>query len=606
MKRSLLVLIPVVVLILGTYKNLIAQAETPVLEPGPAEVPAWAMQGRLRFTRLDGGPIEIQKTQRSSWGKSFTLAEQEVLGNLYGRYGDRIADLLVQAGINAVWITYSVGYSWEDEAEQRAACREITRKLHARGIKVAAYMCATSMFWQSMFKDVPQSVKWLAFDPEGVPLRYSGGRDPLRFIAQIDNSQWMEYQKRRVGAIVDDGLDAIFFDNTAGDDGSRDEGVARFFTTIRQYLRNEKHSSIPLFTNLGLWESRNALSRMMEIDFHEYWQEPGVWGDEWNCSNVRRTRYEHGLQGDWKPLIAEYSNFHQGNRGTSFMEPHSQRLAVAEAAAWGAAQARDMEGPFDARMIAGDREALASWEAIGVVNRFLKAHEDLYVGARNAAPLVLLLPGGYPFGFAWDEEKHPIFDFLTQHNVLYDIRMADKVGETDLSRYQGLVAPFYASLTGEQQAMVQRYQLAGGKVYAFVDGPGRGALKAEISTPSAIDSVATDAAAQKEVLDKIASIRGEGTRVSVAGAGHVLANVTAPEDHRQLVVHILNYDATPAASVHVSLTLGPEFANLAGHKPAAASPDHDNVLLSGASWKSHSLEFTLPTLDTYAVVWLKE
>jgi hypothetical protein len=83
--------------------------------------------------------------------------------------------------INFVWVTYSVGFSQQDEESQRAAVREIVKKLHAHGIKAAAYMCAISVFWESMFKDVPQSVKWLMFDGKVAPYRYSDGQDCSAF-----------------------------------------------------------------------------------------------------------------------------------------------------------------------------------------------------------------------------------------------------------------------------------------------------------------------------------------------------------------------------------------------------------------------------------------
>ena len=41
-------------------------------DPGPDQVPEWAQQGKFRFARLDGGPIEIMKTARSAWGMHFT------------------------------------------------------------------------------------------------------------------------------------------------------------------------------------------------------------------------------------------------------------------------------------------------------------------------------------------------------------------------------------------------------------------------------------------------------------------------------------------------------------------------------------------------------
>ena len=264
-----------------------------------------------------------------------------------------------------------------------------------------------------------------------------------------------------------------------------------------------------------------------------------------------------------------------------------------------------MEGPFDERLIAGDPGALASWNAIGEMNGFLQAHKEFYVGARNVAPLVVLLPSQYPFGFAWDDETHPIFDFLARHNILYDIKLADKMSEKDLASYRALMAPFYASLSSGQQAMIQRYQAAGGNVYAVTDGAELGALKAETSSAATLDSLASDAAAQKEVLGKIATLTGDGTSVTLEGADYVLANVTAGEGRNQLALHLLNYAAKPASNLRVNLTLGSDITRLQGHKPALASPDRGVLPLRKVSWKGRSLEFTLPALDTYAVVSLR-
>jgi hypothetical protein len=84
--------------------------------PPEAQLPTWLQRGKIRFARFDGGPIEVEKTMRSSWGEHFTARETDVLGNLYGKYGDHMVALLTQAHVNFVWVTYSVGFSWQDEA----------------------------------------------------------------------------------------------------------------------------------------------------------------------------------------------------------------------------------------------------------------------------------------------------------------------------------------------------------------------------------------------------------------------------------------------------------------------------------------------------------
>ena len=354
-------------------------------------MPEWARQGKYRFARLDGGPIEILKTARSAWGMHFTAREKEVLGGLYSTYSDRMVDLLGKANLNWVWITWSVGYSWQDEAAQREQCRLLTAKLHEKGIRVTAYMCAVSMFWESMFRDEPRSTRWLTFDPQGVPYRYSGGRDPLRFIADVGNPEWVAYQKRRIGAAIDAGVDAIFLDNTASAAMADNATMDRFIGQLRRYIREEKRSPAPLLTNYGLASDRIVLNRNMDVVFNEYWMEPGVWGAEWNASNVRRMKYVRGVVPDWKPLISEYSRFHESDRAHGWLKPKSARLGIAEAAAFRSAYAWDMEGPFDAALIDGNASALETWAAIGQYNGFLKDHEEIYVDARGAAPIAVLM-----------------------------------------------------------------------------------------------------------------------------------------------------------------------------------------------------------------------
>jgi hypothetical protein len=571
---------------------------------GQAELPAWLQPGTVRFARFDGGPIETQKTRRSAWGQRFTPEEQEVLANLYGKYGDQMVDLLAQANVNFVWVTYSVGFSWEDEAAQRAAVREITRKLHARGIKVAAYMCAHSIFWESLFKDVPQSVKWILFDSEGIPYRYSGGRDPLRFIADLDNPGWVEYQKRRVGGIIDDGLDAIFFDNTASPQWSSNESVTTFFAKIRDYARQEKKSSIPLFTNFGLYPPRAILNQYMDFVYDESWVEPGVWNEDWVASNLRRDRYVKGLNSPWKPLLTEYSIFHQGDRASTFLKARSQRLGIAEAAAFGTAYNWDMEGPFDKALVTRDPAAVDAWAAISHYNKFLADHQPLYADAVNVAPYIVLLPDNFRTGFAWSDSI-PRLDFLARNSFMYDLKLAGRVNSKDLAAYQGVIVPSYASLSAEQKGMIQDYQAAGGKVYKFAERSETEGLSAEIYFPGTENSAAGGETAQARVRAEIRSLTPGATHVEVETAGHVLANVTSVQGGKVLAVHLLNYDPSPATRLKLRLVLGKDLERLVGRKPALLSPDVRHLAIEKQEWRGSTLEVTLSSLDVYSLVVLQ-
>jgi hypothetical protein len=583
-----------------------AQTNAPAttVELGQPALPAWLQSGTIRFARFDGGPLETSKTKRSAWGLRFTPEEQEVLGNLYGKYGDRMADLLAQANVNFVWVTYSAGFSWEDEAVQRAQIRELTRKLHAHGIKVAAYMCAHSIFWESLFKDVPQSVKWLQFDGEGIPYRYSGGRDPLRFIADLDNPGWVEYQKRRVGGIIDDGLDAIFFDNTAAPNWSSNESVTAFFTKIRDFARQEKKSNIPLFTNFGLNPPRAVLNRFMDFLYDEGWVEPGVWDKDWVVANIRRDRFVKDLNAPGKPFITEYSKFHSGDRASTFLAPRSQRLGIAEAAAFGAAYTWDMEGPFDKALITRDPAAVDAWGAIGQYNGFLADHKPLYADAVNVAPWIALLPDNLQTGFAW-KDSIPRLDFLTRNSFLYDLKLASRVTTKDLAAYQGVIVPSSASLPADRKGMIHDYQAAGGKVYMFAERSETEGLGAEIDAPAAGTSSAGGETVEGQVRAEIRALAPNATRVEIETAGHVLANVTSVQIGNVLAVHLLNYDPTPSGELKLRLVLGKEFEKLAGHEPTLISPDAGHPAIEKQEWKGSTLQITLPSVDVYSLVVLQ-
>ncbi len=578
---------------------------TTTIESEQPALPGWLKSGTVRFARFDGGPIEAQKALRSAWAARFSPRDLDVLTNLYGTHGDRMIDLLVQAKINFVWVTYSVGFSWKDEEAQRVAVREIVKKLHAHGIKVAAYMCATTMFWESMFKDAPQSVKWIMIGSDGVPYRYSDGRDAMRFVADINSAGWIEYQKHRVGAIIDDGLDAIFFDNPNLDEHPNEESsVFHFFDQLLNYARRDMKSNIPFFTNLGLHPPFNILNHQMDFIFTEGWVEPGAWENQWEVSNIRRDRLVKGLNPGLKPIISEYSHFHKGDRNDSYLGARAAKLAIAEGAAFGTSYTWDMEGPFDTALAAQDPKALGSWAAISQYNGFLAEHPELYADADNVVPWVVLLPDSLDPDFDWTGSSTRL-DFLARNSVLGDFKFASRVTKTDLAAYLGVIVPAYVSLSAEQKEMIDDYQRGGGKISVLAETASASGLNAEILAPSQINS-SNAKSAEAQVLAEINSLTLDATRIDVGNpTNHVLANVTSAHSGGTLVVHLLNYGQTSVGDLKVRLVLGKAFQKLAGRKPALLSPDARSPVFRDVQWHGSTLELTLASIDSYSIVVLQ-
>jgi hypothetical protein len=564
-------------------------------------LPSWLKSGTVRFARFDGGAIETQKTLRSDWASQFTPQDREILANLYGKHADRMIDLLVQAKINFVWVTYSVGFSWHDEEAQRAAVRELVKKLHAHGIKAAAYICAISIFWESLFKDDPQSVRWITVGSDGVPYRYSDGRDVMRFVADIKSPGWVEYQKRRVGAVIDDGLDAVFFDNPFLDSHPSEPGsVSHFFDQLLDYARQEKKSNIPFSTNLGLDPPFNVLNRQMDFIFTEGWAEPGIWDNHWEVSNIRRDRLVKGLNPGLKPIVSEYSHFHKGDRSTSYLGARSEKLAIAEAAAFGTSYTWDMEGPFDTALVTQSPKALESWSAISQYNGFLDDHVDLYADAANVVPLAVLLPDFDP-DFDWPGGATRL-DFLAKNSVLADFRFASRITKKELAAYQGALVPAYASLSADQKQMIRDYQNSGGRVSIFAETSAATGLNAEILPPSDQGSM-KDKSAETQVLAEINSLAPDATHVELENAASpVLANVSSAHGGRALVIHVLNYGRAPVGEMKLKLVLGKQFQTLVGRKPSLFSPDTKSPAVQKMQWRGSTLEVTLRSVDSYSVV----
>lgn len=563
------------------------------LMPGPSDIPAWLEQGRFHFARLDGGPVEILKTRRSSWGKHFSERELEVLGNLYTKYDDRMLDLLQKAGVNFIWLTWSVGYSWEDEAEQRKQCTRLIQKLHGSGIRVGAYLCAVSMFWESLFRDEPSSLTWVKFAQNGLPFRYGGGYDAFRFIADISNRNWIELQERRVGAAADAGFDAIFFDNTSASGFYNDDAsMERFITAMRQHIRDDKRARLAFFSNFGPVPSRALMNRYMELGFAEGSKEPGIWDGEWQVDNIRVIKVLRGIIPEWKPLTTEYSEFHDGNRNTTFMSPRSQKLATAEAAAFRADYSWNMEGPFYAALVSSDPRAMASWEAIGTYRRFLREHQDLYWKAHTVSPIAVLTHN-VGRAFLGDKQDAELFALLIRNSVLFDIRLPVAIGLDELMAYKAaiLLPPpsvqtrwssisMTADRISAQKTMLEQYGKLGGQLYA----PDWGVRP-------------------QDMLARLRTQAPEAFCLSISGATNVLGTITKVHSQKDLAIHLLNYNPQPVTGLRVRLRLDGDLKRFRTAKVRLITPDADTEGLEIEG--TDALDLHLNTLNIYAVVVLE-
>lgn len=572
----------------------------------PASIPAWVEQGMFHFIRIDGGRIESMKAERTWWGKDFTTEEKEVLSNIYGKYSDKIIAKLKEAGFNWVWVTWSNGWSFKEEADSREQLKGFIERCHEQGIKVTAYLSATNIFWENMFIDEPQSVTWLLIKDK-MPVFYGGNSNPMRFIANAGNPDWRAYMVGKSKTAVEAGADAIFYDNIIGDE----DGLRLLLSETQQmadaYARHARKQKALLYANVHMDVDRLDMNDECELLWDEEGKNtPGVWPSGWETANARKIKFLYGTKQPWQPLKYEYDLYHCGPRETCIPSPDEQKLSIAEEYSFGAGLSRNIEGRFLKALIMDEKEALDAWAAIRQYNTFITAHSDLY---NRVSPVPRI-------GVISETDDSSFADALIRRSVMFDLKTISRLDAgVPLSSLKAIVIPYAPfSMTVEQADAIRKFAAAGGKVFAAPPVASRGwdkqvskqdkdklsAFYKEINAeiiPAAVMSRIDKGGDIADFISKVVEESG-GPVVTLDNAGHTLANVTRKNGAAQYIVHLVNYDFDKAAeNVRVSLDAG----GTNGCDVQLLSPDAADIKADAVSANGGKCIFTVKKIERYVI-----
>ena len=541
----------------------------------PEDIPPWAEQGNFRFIRLDGGQIESWKAERTWWGKKFSAQEKDVLTHIYDRDFDQMLHLLKQADFNWIWITWSNGWSFEEENENRENLKKVIARCHENGIHVSAYLSASNMFRKSAYRDDPETKNyglWM----HGIPMFYAGPtKSDLqiswdRRLADARKPGWRVYLLKKAELAVDAGVDAIVWDNMIG----YNDGLAQLLDdTQRMAERKARETGRPkvmVEANIHIRPDRFAMNDINEVIWEEDGKDtPGVWNGKWQVDNARKIKFLSGEKQPWQPLMYENDLYHCGARERCIPTPAQQKLSIAEAYAFGAATSRNIEGRFLSALINGEPDAREAWAAIAQYNHFLVEHRELYHQVVPVAKIVLISAG----------PQNALADEFIKQSVFFETKVLAHLDKgVPLDRFRVLVIPAdLPDLSAEQKARLDAFAAGGGVIIRA--GKGKVGL-----------------AAQAEA---------GGPRLSLEPRGYVLGELTRKPDGRTLILHLLNYDhQAPAENIKVRLDLSGLVQNLSLWEVKVLSPDAAQAPLAGLSLHGSVCEFTLGRIDHYSVVTL--
>jgi hypothetical protein len=358
--------------------------------------------------------------------------------------------LLERAHVNWIWVTWSVGFSNQTEAPQQALLRKYIEECHRHGIHVTAYLSIGNIFWEDMFAHVPESKDWL-LKINGKPVPY-GTADygavgqVTRYLADLSLEAWQQYTLARVVAAVEAGADGVMFDNNSSY-YSRD--LLEQFTARALKEARKINPHVLLSSNYGrdmliAARTENALTS-------EQGWEPGIFDspgpapDRWNSlpdfvnvssgllvMNAGLLRTLWAVSQGLRPVAVEYGNRHSGDRFLNMFSPAHQKLALAECAAFHAANEQYHESLTLRDLYFGESDALDNWDAVADYNAFFQKYAQFYQQPISLARIAVIVDSAVT--------DLAFLDTLAAHNVIYDVVFEQDATSAKLSQYLFVIA----------------------------------------------------------------------------------------------------------------------------------------------------------------------
>lgn len=578
--------------------------------PARGSIPDWAVPGKIRFSRWDGGRIETAKAFLSGW-PGLNPPDPNLLYTMTNWYDPSTVRFLKEADINLVWLTFSVGFSNQTEARHQAEVRRYIEECHRQGIHVMAYESIGNMFWEDMFEVAPKSKNWVAHGSDGKPIPYGAGTYTkmgrvTRYMADFQNPEWRDYLLKRIDLAIESGADGLMYDNNFGN------ALFELYPQLFQHATSLKKDFL-LMANFHA--DTYVLNRMLNCMTTEDGVEPGLhssssagytdlkphfsyWlpvGDKFLVNNIGLLRIQETLSEGWKPVMVEDGRREHLERMVGLVTPGRAQLSLAEKMMFSIAHEQYIEGRPADQLIHGDPLAVNTWRAIGKYNRFFREQEDIYVGSRSTAPLAIILDDR--------SDGVPLLDGLAARGVLFEVLYEKDVTRAALSRYRAVAILSARMVRDSAIAALEDFVRKGGRLVST----GNSATLAEGASTRTLPAFFQGATGSgkgvhfdtlplvEELAKTLREVSGP-LPARIDAPATVLYNVT--RQNKRVIVHLLNYALMPANDLKVEVPGTFRSARV-------VSPDDGGSFAVMAGLNPHSATIQIPKLQIYSAVILE-
>jgi hypothetical protein len=629
------------------------------------ELPEWARQGCCRQIRIDGGPMFTACQIESKWDYLFNPRTAGFVGvinavwtltNLYANDLEQRLDLIRRAGYNWAWVSYQLGYAFEDEARQRAQVRRLIQLAHQRGIRITAYFSLTSIFTRSAFVKNPESRGWIQENEDGSAVAYAG--IPERLMACVNKPGRLEYLKRIAKLAVDDGADDIFYDSIFNRCYCRWclEGFRQYSNTVlgephdipqghrRQSFGIGEQSVAGrgadpirgLFLEYGYYAVACALVVLdayakslnpritLSANSHQMRFIDDVTDITWSEDSNRKGAYVDG-QGRLTTPMGVYAWCQAAAEGHKPIQltvapheywqlqpPEYYQITTADAASFQCNFVMLAGYAFATRYEEHDPVALRAWEGIGDGLRFIEAHQEFFEDVRPAADIALYQSQatrmmkslknqavrGEPLVQDFFGAGHPV-------RLLLDRQAVEGGAEVLTRNFRLIVLPDVLAISDEEIQLLKSYVGHGGRlIVTSASGRYTSFLTKRKSTPwshpvPGVTITTREDLHAPSLREMISKVLGRPPFAELAGNGYQFAIPNRQRD--RLIVHLLNYnDAEPSINMRAEFSaLGN--ANIADVlKPGCTarwvSPDDSAAINLDIKWSGTAAQVMIPRL----------
>ena len=543
--------------------------------------PVWAQRGKLRLAHVDGGP---SRTAEMLMLDGWDSTPAELLSTC--RYHEGLVDELLAKKVNAVCLTWAVGFSHEGDQPQWEMVKKLMPLLKKKKIKAIAQIGLTSCFTDEMFRRVPDAKNWLYVDEEGNPNSWN----QTERCSQMDIMlpEWREFITYKVRAAVEAGFDGLFFDNVLSDVPSSAGFLKELYDAAR--AARPDGEELLLYTHASYFE---ALNRVANFKWKSSGHRPDVAADGTISTNV----------GFLKMLFEEGGRDKAFASGIHFgaMTPKEIRVAVAEVFACGGV-CTDSRVPVKYQEFHADNAALfGASDPVGSIG--LLVHDAA----------------------AWVDSIYacaPIASVLAGANIQFDVIPSAQYQNFDFRKYRVLIAVHLRQLSdGLIGALETFMQHQGGTVLASTDCKRTDAKGKETDAPVFLDTkgligdaVEKEMGKGKLVLfsplersdDRVKEARDFKARllpyfenflpdqpIRLEAPHGVVALMWGKSTKRW--VHVLNYRTEPSDAAVL-------LPNCGGRELKLHSPDDQPPALHVVETGNARVAFALKGLDSYAVI----